>query len=252
MNIKLVDIDVHFSFTSDTPNYYNNFWKNNYGMGLGSNDPDSKSKTLRLYHKLLWSKKLPNGEQMNLEYGKAGKYLVWKSFVFGSDSITASFKYKRNKPLIDYISSIIPNYKDFVIDYTNRCYTIGGMMIFPKRSGGINQSRGMNIYICDRIDLTLECIRRYYNNEDSPLYNVLLKDKEFFDLFVNFKGFVDYFFLNDLVTDDYKHLKFLIGNGEFVKNPIPKTFDEYMTWMNKQQEFLEARNNRIKEYIESI
>ena len=59
-------------------------------------------------------------------------------------------------------------------------------------------------------------------------------------------------FFNDLVTDDYKHIKFLIGNGEFVKNPIPKTFDEYMTWMNEQQEFLENRNKRIKEYIESI
>ena len=137
-------------------------------------------------------------------------------------------------------------------DYSRKDYTIGGVMIFPKRPMGINPARGMNQYIKDRFDLTLECIRRYYNNEDSPLYNVLLKDKEFFDLFIDFKGFVDYFFLNDLVTDDYKHIKFLIGNGEFVKKPIPKTFDEYMTWMNKQQEFLEARNKRVKEYIESI
>ena len=137
-------------------------------------------------------------------------------------------------------------------DYSRKDYTIGGVMIFPKRPMGINPARGMNQYIKERFDLTLECIRRYYNNEDSPLYNVLLKDKEFFDLFIDFKGFVDYFFLNDLVTDDYKHIKFLIGNGEFVKNPIPKTFDEYMTWMNKQQEFLEARNKRVKEYIESI
>ena len=67
-------------------------------------------------------------------------------------------------------------------------------MIFSKRPMGINLARGMSQYVKDRIDLTLECTRRYYNNEDTPLYNVLLKDKEFFDLFVNFKGFVDYFF----------------------------------------------------------
>lgn len=47
--------------------------------------------------------------------------------------------------------------------------------------------------ISDRWDLTLECIRRYYNGEDSPLYNVFLNDKAFFDLFVDFKGYVDFF-----------------------------------------------------------
>ena len=234
-NIKLVDVSK--TFLSDTPE---------------GKDPDKASKLCQTYHKLLWSRQLPNGEFMNLEYGKSGSYLVWKNFDFGSDSIIASFRWDNNQELINEVKSKITNYDQWMKDYSRKDYTIGGVMIFPKRPMGINPARGMNQYIKDRFDLTLECIRRYYNNEDSPLYNVLLKDKEFFDLFIDFKGFVDYFFLNDLVTGDYKHIKFLIGNGEFVKNPIPKTFDEYMTWMNKQQEFLEARNKRVKEYIESI
>jgi len=230
-------VDVYNTFLDDTP----------YGK-----DPDKDSKLCQTYHKLVWSRQLPNGEYMDLECGKNGSYLVWKNFDFGSDSIIASFRWDNNQELINEVKSKVPNYEQWMKDYSRKDYTIGGVMIFPKRPMGINPARGMNQYIKDRFDLTLECIRRYYNNEDSPLYNVLLKDKEFFDLFVNFKGFVDYFFLNDLVTNDYQHIKFLIGNGEFVKNPIPKTFDEYMAWMNRQQEFLEARNKRIKEYIESI
>ncbi len=231
------DINVYSTFLDDTPS---------------GKDPDKESRLCQTYHKLLWSRVLPNGEYMDLQFGKNGSYLTWKNFDFGSDSIIASFRYKNNQELINDVKSKIFNYDQYMNEYSRKDYTIGGVMIFPKRPMGINPARGMNQYIKDRFDLILECIRRYYNNEDSPLYNVLIKDKEFFDLFVDFKGFVDYFFLKDLVTDDYKHIKFLIGNGEFVKNPIPKTFDEYMTWMNKQQEFLEARNNRIKEYIESV
>jgi transglutaminase/protease-like cytokinesis protein 3 len=53
-------------------------------------------------------------------------------------------------------------------------YTIGGMMVFPgnKIDGKwtINQARGMNKWtIADRMDLTLECIRRFYEGGASPL-----------------------------------------------------------------------------------
>ena len=38
-------------------------------------DPDSTSQTLRLYHKMLWSKSLPNGQLFELENKKSGAYL---------------------------------------------------------------------------------------------------------------------------------------------------------------------------------
>ena len=62
-------IDTTFDFTSDTPHYWDNFWQNCEGLGCGSADPDSKSPTLKNYHKLLWSKRLPNGEFLDLQKG---------------------------------------------------------------------------------------------------------------------------------------------------------------------------------------
>ena len=50
-------------------------------------------------------------------------------------------------------------------------------MVFPgNRIDGkytINVARGLNKKIADRMDLTLECIRRHYLGEDSPLRDVL-------------------------------------------------------------------------------
>ena len=60
-----------------------------------------------------------------------------------------------------------------------------------------------NPYIKDRFVLTLESIHLYYSNKSSPLYDILLKNKEFFDLFVDFKGYVDFFYLQDLMYENY-------------------------------------------------
>ena len=57
-------IDVNFDFTSD-----NAYWDCFFGRVKGACDPDVASPTLRKYHKILWSKKLPNGEFMDLQYG---------------------------------------------------------------------------------------------------------------------------------------------------------------------------------------
>lgn len=84
VNIK--QIDVNETFLDDTPD---------------GKDPDKSSKLCQTYHKLLWSRKLPNGEYINLEYGKNGSYLVWKNFDFGSDSIITSFRWDNNQELIN-------------------------------------------------------------------------------------------------------------------------------------------------------
>ena len=46
----------------------------------------------------------------------------------------------------------------------------------------------MNPLICDRFDLTLECIRRYYAGVSSLLHEMLCSDSAFFDLFGDFRG----------------------------------------------------------------
>lgn len=240
-------IDVGFDFTADTPRFWDNCWSSDPILGTFNNDPDSASKMLQLYHKLLWSKRLPNGEFMNLSKGSGTSYLTWNNMRFGSDSITASFRYKNNRKMIKSVSEAVPNYKGYIESYIRKTYTIGGSIIFPKHAGGINQSRGINPYIKDRWDLTLECIRLYYEAKHSPLYEALNSDKAFFDLFVDFRGYVDYFFLQDCVSTDYSAVKFWLGNGTFEKNPLPKTVDEYFYWMKNQLEFVSNRNKRIED-----
>jgi hypothetical protein len=165
---------------------------------------------------------------------------------FGSDSITASFRY--NKKLLDLVSQSVPSVTDYIEDYLHKAYTIGGMIIFPKHPWSMNQARGCSKKICDRWDLTLECISRYFKGETSPLDAVMLRDKAFFDAFVDFKGYVDFFFLQDCVSEDYSSVKIWIGDASFKKSGLPETVEEYLQFLVKEHVFLDKRNRRIQEY----
>lgn len=243
-------IDVTFDFTSDTKGYWDGYWERRDGLGLGGADPDSESPTLRMYHKILWSKALPNGDYMDLQFGtpKSKNYLVWKDFRFASDSLITGFRYKCLKNLIYEIREKIPNYFQWQEKRTRHSYTIGGMIIFPMHKNSINGQRGMNYQIRDRIDLTMECIRRFYNNEESPLSWVLESDSKFFNLFVDFKGFVDYFLLQDIVSKNYKSVKFFLKFDDFNYEPLPKNIEEFMQWKSCCTNFLNARNHRIDQW----
>lgn len=235
-------IDVTFDFTTDTPNYWETF-KN----GASESDPDVWSPKMREYQQLLYSRVLPNGELFDLKIGDNPiyNYLYWKNFRFGSDSIINMYAHHKSlKWLIDDIKKI-HNFDDLHEKYIREGYTIGGEIIFPKRPQSINVMRGTNSQIMDRFDLTLECIRRFYNNEQSPLYDVLKEDKNFFELFLDFKKYVDFFFLNDLISDDYKSVKFYLKFDNFKGNPRPQTIEEWNILYDKQMEFLHKRNLRI-------
>lgn len=171
------NIDVTFDFTSDTPYYWDGFWDNE--LGYSKRDPDLNSPMLRKYHQILWSRELPCGEKMELTDGKSRYYLKWKDFYFGSDSILVSFRHSDKKALLDEVKEKVSDYNSFVEKYVRDFYTIGGMIIFPQRRFSLNCARGCHQRIRDRWDLTLECIRRYYQGEESPLYKSLLKDKAF-------------------------------------------------------------------------
>lgn len=246
-----MDIDVSFEFTEDIPGYWEKFFQNNGRTGTSGADPDGCSQTLRRYHQILWSRQLPNGQYMELSAGQKSDYLCWNDFRFGSDSITTSFRYKRFQGMINAVADSMDDYQRFMENFIRKSYTIGGMIIFPKRRCGINPSRGCSHQIKDRWDLTLECIRRYYSGEKNPLDEVMQKDKAFFDLFVDFKGYVDFFFLQDCVSADYGSIDFWLGDGDFSKSPLPQTVPEYLQWIDKQLEFIEKRNQRIDTFIKS-
>ena len=242
------EIDVAFDFTSDSPNYWDGFWERNSGLGAGQVDPDTASKTLQRYHQILWSRKLPCGETMDLSRGSGPYYLTWKNFRFGSDTIILGFRYQKLQKLLKEVSMVLPDYKKYAEDLVHRAYTIGGTTIFPKHVNSINQIKGTNQQIGDRWDLTLECIRRYYQNEQSPLYETLAKDKEFFDLCVDFKGYVDFFFFQDCVSKDYTTVNIWLGKGEFTESPLPQNAQEYFTFIDFQLDFLNKRNKRIDQF----
>ena len=88
---------------------------------------------------------------MALQRGTGPNYLTWKDFRFGSDSIIVSFRYEKYRHMLDEVQRVVPNYKSFVEDYLHRAYTIGGMMIFPKHAGSINQAKGTSPKLRDRV-----------------------------------------------------------------------------------------------------
>ena len=110
-------------------------------------------------------------------------------------------------------------------------YTIGGMMVFPgnqiNRKWTINQARGCIRAISDRFDLTLECIRRHYIDEPSPLGDTLARYADFFGLFGDFAGYVDFFHLQDLVNEATPTVKFFMRFEDFAASPLPETLEAY-------------------------
>ena len=230
-------MDVTFDFRSDTP--------------LGK-DPDKYSPTLRRYHKQLWSKPLPNGAVFDLVDTTPRVYLHHHSqlgeFWLSSDAVIPSFVKERR---ISHVFDELP-----VADveaFRTAGYTIGGMMVFPgnqiDRKMTINSQRGCHPRIKDRFDLTVECIRRYYLGERSPLFETLERYADFFALFGDFRGYVEFFLLQDLVTEDAAAVRFFTPFNEFVSWPVPATTEGYRAYMRHALNFIQARNERIRESV---
>jgi len=123
------------------------------------------------------------------------------------------------------------------------------MMIFPARKVDgkwtINQERGCAKQIRDRFDLTVECIRRHYSKSESPLTAVLARYASFFNLFGDFRGYVEFFLLQDLVLSDFSAVKMMAPFDDFRGSPIPVDANEYRAYESIARAFIEARNRRI-------
>lgn len=228
-------IDTTFDFRTDRP---------------GNKDPDSWSPTLRTYHRLLWSKALPAGEVFTLvEAGKPGGYHLRHESALGtfrlsSDAIT--HRYLRAPVVKEIPAEDMP---------PSLGYTIGSALVFPgTRVDGkqtINQARGTHPRVRDRFDLTLECIRRHYRNEDSPLTAVLERYADFFALFGDFRSYVNFFLLQDLVGDD-DDVAYLHRFEDFTTPPIPNNVPDYLAYRERSNAFIVARNKRISAYAATL
>ncbi|MFZ5939829.1 MAG: DUF6994 family protein [Bacteroidota bacterium] len=208
-------------------------------------DPDKDSQKLYDTHKLLWSKELPGGKFLDMEvngdrYGR----LLLKSVLcmnLSSDRMFPHFDGKYNNKFEGWLSAIEKE------ELKQKVRTIGGHIIFPahKKNGlTINQARGISRMICDRFDLTLECIRLFYRDKQSPLYSALERYKDFFDLFVDFRGYVDFFILQDFI-DEKEHIKFSLPFDNFTRPPLPQTVYEYRQYKSHTIDLINCRNKRI-------
>lgn len=220
--------------------------KFNFYTDANGGDPDSTSPTLKRFHKLLWSKPLPNGKTLELLDNRSGSYLYHQSelgeFYLGSDAITHSYKNHKRK---QWLVSQIPNEVTELFDTGS---TIGAYTLFPNnRIDGnhtINQARGVNSLIDDRFDLTLECIRLFYLGQTSPLYDTLNRYKNFFALFENFIGYIQFYLLDDII-DNNGNIKFYLPFDNFKSKPVFNSIDDYFLYKQGVMTFINSRNKRI-------
>lgn len=228
-------IDTKFSYAKDEK--------------VNGRDPDKYSLKLKVDHCIMWNRELPNKKYGKLSLGIIdGKILGFvngKEYVFSPDCITNSFlNWKKKIETKEDITIYVNNYKS--VDYT-----IGSSILFPvtddNGSSGftINKARGLSPKICDRIDYTLECIRLFYLDKSiaTPLSSCLSSYSHFFDWFLDFENYVKFFYLDDLVSSDYKQVKSFIGTIDF-SNPLPNSIN-YGTYLKNITTFIIERNKRI-------
>lgn len=228
-------MDIRFDFRSDTP---------------AGGDPDTRSPTLRRYHRHLWSKPLPNGGVFDLVDTTPGVYLHHRSrlgdFPMASDAVIPTFSKEAR------LAHVLRQIPEDLRRFQAIGYTIGGMMLFPGNRVGrkmtINGARGFHPRIKDRFDLTVECIRRHYLNEASPLSDVLARYAGYFRLFGDFRGYAEFFLLQDLVSADGSAVTFFLPFEGFSPWPVPEGLAAYGAYRDAAIAFIEARNQRIRDW----
>lgn len=223
-------------------------------------DPLVASPTLRAYHLLLWDKPLPTGGHFSLrDESECGDYLVHESvldrFSLASDTCVPRWTTWSSSGLDGLAETIPPR-------YDRVAHQMGAMLLLPRNSPGefrgssVSHDRMTSGYIADRIDLTLECIRLHYLQRsqpsavgDNPLSSTLARWADFFELFGDFTGFVDFFLLNDLLASDGESIDFLLPFDGFTWWPLPRDAQEYAAYMDRIVSFVDARHCRMEEWV---
>ncbi len=70
--------------------------------------------------------------------------------------------------------------------------------------------------------------------------------QDFFELFVNFKGYTEFFLLQDIVSDDFLKIKFFLPfDKSFPTQPLPKNLDDYLLYIKNTNNFVVNRGKRM-------
>ena len=238
-------LNTAFDFTTDSKGYWDGMWENDPVLGVSEVDPDARSDALRYYQYLLYRRELPNGEFFDLQYHTKPN-LVWNGKRFSSDSIIVSFRHKRYNVIKEVAAR--PDFREWIEGFIRESYTIGGEMLFPVNPS-INTARGFNnSSVSDRFDLTLYCIQKYYEGIESlndyglnRLLDAIKMNGDFFNKFLDFRGYVDFFLLQDAVDERYDTILYQSYLGK------PKNVKDYDRFLAMEIDFLKKRNRRIAE-----
>jgi hypothetical protein len=216
-------------------------------------DADEWSRLLRQAHRQLWSKALPDGEQLQLADDLTIQSpTVVAGVSLSSDTIATTHQRYRYRGMDSLFAKLPPAAQK---RYDRGFYAIGGFTVFPRHDQSINQLRGRRRAIDDRFDLTLECIRLFYNGiadiARNPLGDVLQQDRGFYDLFGEgvrgFDGFVRFFHFDGLVEDG--RIRWLDGadcdGWAFGDSRLPTRAEEYVSYLERVLRFVEARSRAI-------
>lgn len=244
--------------------------------GYFRKDPDAHSARLKACHQALWSKKLPTEGVIDLRPDGLGlRDQVSGEFLKSDAAMPVWERWGEVKGLLNGTEELLQQEGlGSIHDLGWRLYDMGGMVLFPgHRVDGrwtINQAKGCSRFkIADRLDLTLECIRLYYELLDAragvvddlpegyssvnPLGDVLHRYRSFFDLFGSFEGYIGFWLLDDLVVKDEAGLRvdFLLPRDssaayDFTRErALPADEHEYFTFLKVSDDFVAKRNRRM-------
>lgn len=228
-------------------------------------DPDARNDQLRESHRLLWSKPLAGGPDLELSGRRWSDYLKVESlpghWSVGSDNFATTHA--------NALPTLSAGLDSFTDGHLCALCTIGGYIVFPNviaqqlpnstnlaaRRWSVNQARGMEARISDRFDLTLEAIRLFYQGAvlrtENPIGDVLEAYRWWFDLFgkgaEGFHRFADFFFLTPIL-DTEEQVKSFGGLGLAFDRALPKDETAYGAYVADQVAFVTMRNELITDW----
>ena len=249
--------------------------------GYFRNDPDTYSRNLQRWHQRLWNRTLADGTGLELTLECRALREKASDLALSSDAAVPAWErwgeVQALKPETEQL--LQEQGRGTIHDLGWRLYDMGCFVLFPGvQINGlwtINQAKGcIRVRIADRLDLTLECIRRYYEQLadasathlpegyelTNPLGPVLHRYRTFFDLFGSFERYVAFWMLQDLVTDgpDGQQVRLLMPRDELGpynfqrERGLPRTAQAYCDYLIAADDFVQARNRRLAAHAATI
>jgi len=67
-----------------------------------------------------------------------------------------------------------------------------------------------------------------------------------FNLFCDFRGYVEFFLLQDLVSPNYSSVKYHIRHSDIEEPPLPNSVNEYLEYRENSINFIKKKSRERK------